>query len=141
PADIYQNRPQSAQSSQGFSADSARAAVASTHGQTEWILLTSGTTGAPKLLVHTLSTLTAPVGNAPDTAQQSDVVWGTFYDIRRYGGLQIFFRALLGRGSFVLSGPGEPIGDYLMRLAAHGATHVPGAPSPWRRAVMRPDAG
>ena len=32
-------------------------------------------------------------------------VWATFYDIRRYGGLQIFLRAVLGGGSMVLSEP------------------------------------
>jgi hypothetical protein len=26
-------------------------------------------------------------------------VWGTFYDIRRYGGLQIFLRVVLGNAS------------------------------------------
>jgi acyl-CoA synthetase (AMP-forming)/AMP-acid ligase II len=93
------------------------------------------------MLVHTFASLTAPIGCAPlNNAEGADVVWGTFYDIRRYGGLQIFFRALLGRGSFVLSGPGEPIGDYLVRLGAHGATHVSGTPSHWRRALMSPDA-
>jgi acyl-coenzyme A synthetase/AMP-(fatty) acid ligase len=106
--------------------------------QTEWVLLTSGTTGAPKMLVHSFATLTAPIGGA--LGQGADVIWGTFYDIRRYGGLQIFFRALLGRGSFVLSGPDEPIGDYLVRLGAHGATHVSGTPSHWRRALMSPNA-
>jgi len=107
-------------------------------GPTEWVLLTSGTTGAPKLLVHTFASLTAPIGGA--LAQDPGVVWGTFYDIRRYGGLQIFFRALLGRGSFVLSGAGESIGDYLVRLGAHGVTHVSGTPSHWRRALMSPEA-
>ena len=106
--------------------------------QTEWVLLTSGTTGAPKMLVHSFATLTAPIGRA--LGQRADVVWGTFYDIRRYGGLQIFFRAVLGPGSFVLSGAGEPIGDYLVRLGAHGATHVSGTPSHWRRALMSPEA-
>ncbi len=105
---------------------------------TEWVLLTSGTTGAPKMLVHSFASLTAPIGSA--LGQGADVVWGTFYDIRRYGGLQIFFRAVLGSGSFVLSGPGEPIGDYLGRLGAHGATHVSGTPSHWRRALMSPEA-
>jgi acyl-coenzyme A synthetase/AMP-(fatty) acid ligase len=106
--------------------------------RTEWVLLTSGTTGAPKMLVHSFASLTAPIGGAP--GQRADVVWGTFYDIRRYGGLQIFLRAVLGPGSFVLSGAGEPIGDYLVRLGAHGATHVSGTPSHWRRALMSPEA-
>jgi acyl-coenzyme A synthetase/AMP-(fatty) acid ligase len=113
-----------------------------TRGKTEWVLLTSGTTGAPKMLVHSFASLTAPIDSGPTnhTIQRGHVVWGTFYDIRRYGGLQIFFRALLGRGSFVLAGAGEPMGDYLVRLAAHGATHVSGTPSHWRRALMSPEA-
>jgi len=105
---------------------------------TEWVLLTSGTTGTPKMVVHTFASLTAAIGNA--LGQGADVVWGTFYDIRRYGGLQIYLRAVLGRGSFVISGPGEPIGDYLVRLGSHGATHVSGTPSHWRRALMSPEA-
>jgi len=106
--------------------------------RTEWVLLTSGTTGAPKLLVHSVASLTAPIGGA--VGQEADVVWGTFYDMRRYGGLQIFLRALLGRGSFVMSGAGESISDYLVRLAAHRVTHVSGTPSHWRRVLMSPAA-
>jgi acyl-coenzyme A synthetase/AMP-(fatty) acid ligase len=105
---------------------------------TEWVLLTSGTTGAPKMLVHTFASLTAPIGGA--LAQGDDIVWGTFYDIRRYGGLQIFFRTILGRGSLVLSDAGESIGDHLGRLSAHGVTHVSGTPSHWRRVLMSPEA-
>src|SRR4029077_3707223 len=52
----------------------------------------------------------------------------------------ILFRVVLGRGSFVLAGAGEPIGDYLIRLGAYGATHVSGTPSHWRRALMSPEA-
>jgi acyl-coenzyme A synthetase/AMP-(fatty) acid ligase len=104
---------------------------------TEWVLLTSGTTGAPKMLVHSFAGLTAPIGSTPG---RDDVVWGTFYDIRRYGGLQILLRAVLGRGSLALQGAGEPIGRYLARLGAHGATHVSGTPSHWRRALMSPEA-
>jgi acyl-coenzyme A synthetase/AMP-(fatty) acid ligase len=105
---------------------------------TEWVLLTSGTTGAPKMLVHTFATLTAPIGGV--LVQGDDIVWGTFYDIRRYGGLQIFFRTILGRGSLVLSDAGESIGDHLVRLGSHGVTHVSGTPSHWRRVLMSPEA-
>src|SRR5438876_10424579 len=105
---------------------------------TEWVLLTSGTTGVPKMLIHSLPGLTAPIKSGQN--QGSDVIWGTFYDIRRYGGLQIFLRAVLGRGSFVLSGADESPGDYLLRLGAHGVTHISGTPSHWRRALMSPSA-
>src|SRR5258707_925982 len=72
--------------------------------QTEWVLLTSGTTGVPKLVAHNVASLTAPI-----KAGTASPVWGTFYDIRRYGGLQIFFRAVIGGGSLILSSAGEPV--------------------------------
>jgi acyl-coenzyme A synthetase/AMP-(fatty) acid ligase len=102
--------------------------------QTEWILLTSGTTGRPKLAVHTLASLTGAIerGNPP----AAPVVWATFYDIRRYGGLQIFLRAVLTRASLVLSGGQESTADFLARAGTHGVTHISGTPSHWRRALM-----
>jgi acyl-coenzyme A synthetase/AMP-(fatty) acid ligase len=106
---------------------------------TEWVLLTSGTTGIPKLIVHNVSTLTAPIRSTGALASAD--VWGTFYDIRRYGGLQILLRALLGSGSFVLSDAAESIGDFLLRLGRRGVTHLSGTPSHWRRVLMSPHAG
>jgi acyl-coenzyme A synthetase/AMP-(fatty) acid ligase len=106
---------------------------------TEWVLLTSGTTGVPKLVRHTLATLTGamPAG----TALGHGAVWSTFYDMRRYGGLQIFLRAMLGGGSMVLSSALEPVGEFLARAGAHGVTHISGTPSHWRRALMSAAAG
>ncbi|HEY6922222.1 MAG TPA: class I adenylate-forming enzyme family protein [Steroidobacteraceae bacterium] len=113
--------------------------------ETEWILLTSGTTGAPKLVLHTLKTLTniivhqmtsQPGGGLGQPKPQPTLVWSTFYDIRRYGGLQIFLRAALRGGSLVLSDPKESITDFLKRAAAAGITHISGTPSHWRRALM-----
>jgi acyl-CoA synthetase (AMP-forming)/AMP-acid ligase II len=105
---------------------------------TEWVLLTSGTTGRPKMLAHTLASLTAAIKSGQH--QGTDVVWGTFYDIRRYGGLQIFLRAVLGRGSFVLSDAHESPTAHLLRLGTHAVTHLTGTPSHWRRALMSPSA-
>jgi len=104
------------------------------HVPTEWVLLTSGTFGVPKMAVHSLASLIAPIG----AGQRLDgaVVWGTFYDIRRYGGLQIFLRAIIGGASLVLSCAGEPIADHLIRLGRCGVTHLSGTPSHWRRALM-----
>jgi acyl-coenzyme A synthetase/AMP-(fatty) acid ligase len=105
---------------------------------TEWVILTSGTTGTPKLLIHSLSGLTVAIKVEQSSASDSDIVWGTFYDIRRYGGLQIFLRAMLGHGSLVLSSADEPLADFLVRLGAREVTHISGTPSHWRRALMSP---
>ncbi len=106
--------------------------------RTEWVLLTSGTTGVPKMVLHTLSSLTSAIrsGSGPTTP----AIWGTFYDIRRYGGLQILLRSLLDGGSLVLSSPGESTEDFLSRAGAYGVTHISGTPSHWRRALMSPSA-
>jgi acyl-coenzyme A synthetase/AMP-(fatty) acid ligase len=102
--------------------------------RTEWVLFTSGTTGAPKMVAHTLAGLTGAI----QPAAADDIVWGTFYDIRRYGGLQILLRALLGHAALILSDADEDVADFLERLARHGVTHLTGTPSHWRRALMSP---
>jgi acyl-coenzyme A synthetase/AMP-(fatty) acid ligase len=106
--------------------------------ETEWVLFTSGTTGLPKMVSHSLAGLTGAIKQA--AGRNGSIVWATFYDIRRYGGLQIFLRAVLDGGSLVLADATEPVGDFLVRLGRHGATHVSGTPSHWRRALMSPSA-
>ena len=106
---------------------------------TEWVLLTSGTTGLPKLVLHTFESLAGALPLHPDSVRP--VVWSTFYDIRRYGGLQIYLRALLGGSAMVLSSAAETTRAFFTRAAAAGVTHISGTPSHWRRALMSGDAG
>jgi len=101
---------------------------------TEWVLLTSGTTGVPKLVAHSLASLTSALPPSARTLVEP-LTWSTFYDIRRYGGLQVFLRGVHA-GSLVLSDPSEAVIDFLSRAAAAGVTHISGTPSHWRRALM-----
>jgi acyl-coenzyme A synthetase/AMP-(fatty) acid ligase len=105
----------------------------------EWILLTSGTTGVPKLVVHSFDSLGGGLPRRSTSAKA--MVWSTFYDIRRYGGLQIYLRALLSGSPLVLSSSGETPRDFFARAAAAGLTHFSGTPSHWRRALMSGDTG
>ncbi len=102
---------------------------------TEWLMLTSGTLGLPKIVGHTLEGLTGAIA-ADGPARGARPVWATFYDIRRYGGLQIFLRAIAGGGSLVLSEPGEPIAEHVARLNQKAVTHISGTPSHWRKLLM-----
>jgi acyl-coenzyme A synthetase/AMP-(fatty) acid ligase len=111
---------------------------------TEWLLFTSGTSGAPKLVIHSLAGLTGAIAapepaDAPSAAASSGEakpVWGTFYDIRRYGGLQVLLRALTGGCALALSDAPQPLAQQLAHLARLGVTHLTGTPSHWRGVLM-----
>ena len=126
PADLYDGTLGKAET---------RATLAPVGRVTEWVLFTSGTSGRPRMIVHTLASLAGHlVRHGPRVAPRPN--WCTFYDVRRYGGLQVLLRALLGGGSLVLSSPDETPGAFLARAAKAGPTHVLGTPSHWRRALM-----
>lgn len=105
---------------------------------TEWVLPTSGTTGAPKLVAHRLEGLLGAV--RPRATGEPAPVWATFYDIRRYGGMQIFLRAATSGATLILTEASEPLADHVARMAAAGVTHLSGTPSHWRRLLMSPEA-
>jgi acyl-coenzyme A synthetase/AMP-(fatty) acid ligase len=115
-----------------FACGDARALAAEAFA-TEYVLFTSGTTSRPKMVVHTLESLAGHLRAGAAT----DAVWATYYDIARYGGLQVGLRALFGGGSLVLSGaPDEKPAAFLARAGRAGVTHMLGTPSHWRRALM-----
>lgn len=105
---------------------------------TEWVLPTSGTTGAPKLVAHRLEGLLGAV--RPPATGEPAPVWATFYDIRRYGGMQILLRAATSGATLVLTEASEPLADHVTRMAEAGVTHLSGTPSHWRRLLMSPEA-
>lgn len=85
------------------------------------------------MVVHTLASLCGAIQNR---GRERRIVWSTFYDIRRYGGLQIFLRAMLAGASLVLPDAHESAAEFLARAGQHGVTHISGTPSHWRRALM-----
>ena len=78
-------------------------------------------------MVHTLASLAGAIDvGKPENGR---VIWSTFYDIRRYGGWQIFLCAILTGSSMLLSSPQRSTADFLAHVRAHGVTHISGTPS------------
>lgn len=103
---------------------------------TTWLLTTSGTTGTPKIVPHTLKSLTRSVFRfTPKDAPN----WGLLYDPTRFAGLQVTLQALVGGGRLLAVDTHEPIAAQIAALAAMGCTHLSATPTLWRRVLMVPD--
>ncbi len=102
---------------------------------TRWLMTTSGTTGIPKIVPHTLASLSRSVlrltaGAAP--------VWGLLYDPTRFAGMQVTLQALIGGGTLVPVDTGAPLAAQVAELACAGVTHLSATPTLWRRLLMVP---
>lgn len=103
--------------------------------QTTWLLPTSGTTGTPKLIAHTLTTLTRSmsarnVGN--------DYRWGSLYSLRRFAGLQVFLQSWICSTPLILNEEGAHLDDMLKRFIELDCNALSATPSMWRKLAMHP---
>ncbi len=104
-----------------------------TTSQTHWVLSTSGTTGTPKLVAHTLESLTSTT--KLDVQAGAAMRWGLVYDPARFAGLQLVLQALLGGGVLVVP-PQESLAVQLAFMAKHGVNALSATPSLWRKILM-----
>lgn len=103
--------------------------------QTIWMLTTSGTTGFPKIVPHTLRSLSQSVYRFPVTVRP---VWGLLYDPTRFAGLQVVLQALIGGGQLITGDPLASLADQIAALAKHNCSHLSATPTLWRRILMVP---
>ncbi len=103
--------------------------------ETQWILPTSGTTGTPKLICHTLATLTRSMTRRD---LGGEFIWGSLYHPRRFAGMQVFLQSLLAGTPLVLDDEVEVSREYLLRLSRVGCNALSATPSMWRKLAMCP---
>jgi acyl-coenzyme A synthetase/AMP-(fatty) acid ligase len=101
--------------------------------QTHWVLKTSGTTGNPRLVAHTLESLTSTT--KLDMQAGAGMRWGLVYDPARFAGLQLVLQALLG-GSVLVVPPQESLASQLAFMATHGVNALSATPTLWRKMLM-----
>jgi acyl-coenzyme A synthetase/AMP-(fatty) acid ligase len=100
--------------------------------ETEWVLLTSGTTATPRAVSHTFASLSRTVGRAID----NEARWGLLYDPARFAGLQVVLQATLRGGTLIMPDLTSSLERQVELLREHGCTHLSATPSLWRRILM-----
>lgn len=107
--------------------------------ESEWLLPTSGTTGTPKLIPHTISSLARTV--KLDNGKGSSLCWGTLYDIGRFAGLQVYLQALFGGSSLaLLDTPDMPLPALISSLHSAGVNALSATPTMWQKILMTSDS-
>lgn len=101
---------------------------------TRWIIPTSGTTGRPKLVAHTLRSLTRSCKVGIDEGCQ--FTWGSLYSITRFAGLQVLLQAFWSGSTLIFTDATAPVEQRVQTLAHLGCNCLSATPSLWRRLLM-----
>ncbi len=103
---------------------------------TEWVVPTSGTTKAPKLVVHSISSLSRTTKSDIDKGQH--YTWGMVYDIYRFAGIQVYLQSVLAGSTLVIPDSDMETEQMLALFASKGCNTLSATPSFWRKALMLP---
>jgi acyl-CoA synthetase (AMP-forming)/AMP-acid ligase II len=103
--------------------------------ETEWVLCTSGTTGIPKLVSHTVNSLTSSVKK-----NSNDNRWGLVYDLNRLAGLQVFFQSIFNSNLLVIPNSSMGVNDRVNMFIKFKVNSLSATPTLWRKLLMLPVA-
>lgn len=105
---------------------------------TAFVVYTSGTTGVPKAVRHTIATLSRTVVR---TDVAGALTWGLLYDPNRMAGLQVLLQSLASGSTVVATDPDRSLAARLAELSARGVDALSATPTLWRLILQLPDVG
>jgi acyl-coenzyme A synthetase/AMP-(fatty) acid ligase len=100
------------------------------------LILTTGTTGRPKGVVHEWSRLVAGVRH-PD--ERPGGRWLLTYNMNQFAGVQVLLHCLVSRATLVVPESNQP-GHAVQAMREHAVTHVSATPTFWRLVTGKLDA-
>ncbi|MEO1528340.1 MAG: fatty acid--CoA ligase family protein [Planctomycetota bacterium] len=109
------------------------------HCRTRWVLSSSGTTGQPKLISHSLSSLVRTVSR--DLDRGSNFVWGSLYHVSSFAGIQVLLQSWFAGSKLVFSVAGVPLSKRIASFAACGCNALSATPTLWRVLMMSDHGG
>jgi acyl-coenzyme A synthetase/AMP-(fatty) acid ligase len=98
-------------------------------------MMTSGTTGRPKVAAHTLSSLLNRVRAGAQLPANRDGRWLLTYQPTGFAGVQVLLTAVLSRGVIVAPEERTPAGFHRAALES-GVTQISATPTFWRAFLM-----
>jgi len=103
---------------------------------TRWVLQTSGTTGEPKRIAHTLESLSRGVR----AEGGRDFTWGLLYDPNRMAGTQVLLQGLRSGAPIIAPTLHAPLSERLAMFVEAGVTAISASASQWRQILQAPNA-
>jgi acyl-CoA synthetase (AMP-forming)/AMP-acid ligase II len=98
------------------------------------LLLTSGTTGTPKVAHQTLSSLLGRVKTAA-IEKNLGARWLLTYESHSFAGLQVVLSSVASRGTLIAPAD-RGLASLISAARTHEATHVSGTPTFWRALLL-----
>lgn len=101
--------------------------------KTDWVLATSGTTGRPKLINHTLASLIRTCKQVKQS-RCNHKTWGLVYQPQRFAGLQVILQAMLAGNKLVIA---DGVFQNQVETLINGEINCLSAtPSMWRKLLI-----
>lgn len=105
--------------------------------ETHWNLVTSGTSGDPKLVQHDFSTLTRTT-KSNNSLSNISTGWGLLYEYYRFAGLQVVLQSLHWGSKLIAPSSSLNLKGKIDYLVENGCTHLSATPTFWKSILMTP---
>jgi len=102
-----------------------------------WNLVTSGTSGDPKLVQHDFSSLTRTT-KLKQGSSNTSVGWGLLYEYFRFAGLQVVLQSLHWGSTLIAPSTNLRLKEKIDFLVEKGCTHLSASPTLWKSILMTP---
>lgn len=103
-------------------------------------LLTSGTTGPPKIVAHTLANLAMRALASAGATAGAGARWLLTYQPSAFAGMQVILTAACTDG-VIVTAPRRNYEEWFQAVRRHQVTHISGTPTFWRGFLMLAEPG
>ncbi len=101
---------------------------------TNWIIPTSGTSRNPKLIYHTLESLSKSTNCKIQIEQK--YIWGLCFDIYRFSGLQVFLQSIFSGSLLLIAEKNMSMNEKIHFFSKYNCNIMSATPSFFRQALM-----